>query len=138
MIVYERLIRFEDVDPAGIVYFGKHLTFAHEAMEEFFSALPGGYPELVMRRQVGFPAVDVRVQYHQPLRMGDRIRVEMTVQRLGRRSVTFHYAMKMVGTGVLAAEVTHIVVVSDLSALKSSEMPGDIRALLEQHRVAVG
>ncbi len=36
MIVLEREVRFEDVDPAQIVFFARFLSYAHEAMERFF------------------------------------------------------------------------------------------------------
>ena len=46
MIPYERPIRFDDVDAAGIVFFGRYAAFCHEAMEAFFDAVEGGYAYL--------------------------------------------------------------------------------------------
>ena len=48
VVVFERPIKFEDVDAAGIVFFARFVTYAHEAMEDFFSTLEGGYPRLII------------------------------------------------------------------------------------------
>ena len=39
MFVWERPIRFDEVDPAGIVFFARYANFAHEAIEGFFEDL---------------------------------------------------------------------------------------------------
>jgi 4-hydroxybenzoyl-CoA thioesterase len=69
MIVLEREVRFEDVDPAQIVFFARFLSYAHEAMERFFGELPGGYPRLIGERRVGMPAVHVESTFHVPVSM---------------------------------------------------------------------
>ena len=43
MIVHERAVRFEEVDAAGIVFFGRFMEYCHEAMERFFDGVPDGY-----------------------------------------------------------------------------------------------
>lgn len=45
MIALTRPIKFEDVD--AVVFFARYVTYAHEAMEHFFSAVDGGYPRLI-------------------------------------------------------------------------------------------
>ena len=67
MIVYERPVRFEDVDAANIVFFARFVTYAHEAMEHLFSRLDGGYPGLIVGRRVGFPAVHLDVAFAAPV-----------------------------------------------------------------------
>jgi 4-hydroxybenzoyl-CoA thioesterase len=133
MVVLDRPIRFEEVDAAGIVFFARYLGFAHDAMERFFGPLDGGYAHLVGARKIGFPAVRVETDYHAPARYGDVLRIETSVARLGNRSATLRYRMVRAADGVLACEVKHTVVVSDLVALKSVDMPADVRAVLEAH-----
>lgn len=133
MIALEREIRFEEVDPAQIVFFARFFSYAHEAMERFFAPLEGGYPRLIAERRVGLPAVHVEATFHSPLRYGDTVRIETTVARLGRRSATLRYRMFRKKDGVLAAEVRHTVVCSDMSAIASRDMPADVRSLFEAH-----
>jgi 4-hydroxybenzoyl-CoA thioesterase len=133
VIVFERPIKFEDVDAANIVFFARFLTYAHEAMEHFFGGLEGGYAGLIIGRRIGLPAVAVEMKFTSPVRYGDRLRIETTVAKLGNRSAGFRYRMVNAKTAALSAEVTHTVVTTDLRSLKSCEMPADVRALLLQH-----
>ena len=131
MIVFERPVRFQDVDPAGIVFFAHFATYAHEAMEAFFDPIDGGYADLIMRRRVGFPAVKVETEHFAPLRYGDVVRIETSVSRLGNKSAQFRYRFQCRGQRV--AEVLHTVVITDLDRMESREMPEDVRAILVAH-----
>lgn len=133
MMAFERPIRFEEVDAAHIVFFARFLSYGHEAMEHFFSPLEGGYARLTGTRQIGMPAVHVEMFFHSPLRYGDTMRIETSVMQLGKRSATFRYKMFQKEGGVLAAEVRHKVVCSDLAKIASCDMPPDVRALFEAH-----
>ena len=133
MIVFERPIKFEDVDAANIVFFARFGNYAHEAMEHFFGALDGGYARLIIERKVGLPAVHVEMSFTSPLRYGDTLRIETSVKKIGNRSAVLRYRMINARTSVLSADVTHTVVTTDLRALKSCDMPDDMRALLTQH-----
>jgi 4-hydroxybenzoyl-CoA thioesterase len=133
VIVFERPIKFEEVDAANIVFFARFVTYAHEAMEHFFSALPGGYAGLILERRVGFPAVHVEITFTAPARYGDVLRIETRVARLGNRSAVLWYRMHHVVSGRLACELKHTVVTTDLGTLRSCDMPADVRALLAQH-----
>ena len=127
MIRYTRHVRFEEVDAAGILFFARYLSYAHEAMEHFFVGLPGGYPGLIVGRHTGFPAVHVETDHRAPLRYGDVVTIETRCARLGRRSAVLEYVF-LRGDGVVAAVVRHTVVVSDLRTLTSIDMPADVRA----------
>ena len=133
MIVFERAIKFEEVDAAAIVFFARFVNYAHEAMEHFFSHVPGGYPGLIIGRRIGFPAVHIDASFTSPVRFGDVLRIETRVAKLGNRSAVFQYRMINVGSGSLAAELRHTVVTSDLRTITSCEMPADVRELLVQH-----
>jgi 4-hydroxybenzoyl-CoA thioesterase len=133
VVVFERPIKFEDVDAAGIVFFARFVAYAHEAMEHFFGALEGGYPKLIMERRVGLPAVHLDVSFKAPARYGDVLRIETTVDRVGNRSAVLRYRMFDASTGALTAEIAHTVVISDLRTITSCEMPGDLRARLVEH-----
>lgn len=133
MVVFERPIKFEDVDAAGIVFFARFATYAHEAMEHFFGTLPGGYPRLIMERRIGLPAVHLDCAYHAPARYGDTLRIETSVDRVGNRSAVLRYRMVHTGTEKLVAELVHTVVISDLRTITSCDMPEDVRARLLEH-----
>ncbi|WP_437579239.1 acyl-CoA thioesterase [Sorangium sp. So ce887] len=133
MVSLDRPIKFEDVDAANIVFFARFLNYAHEAMERFFAPLEGGYAGLILQRRIGLPAVRVEVDYAAPVRYGETLRIETSVVRIGRRSATLRYRMVRTHDGVLAAELRHTVVTTDLVQLASVPMPEDVRALLSAH-----
>jgi YbgC/YbaW family acyl-CoA thioester hydrolase len=138
MVVYERVVRFQEVDAAGLLYFPRFLSFAHEAMEELFAPLgEGGYVGLIRDRRVGLPAVHLETDFRAPVRYGDRIRVETAVERIGTRSLTLRHRFVRARDGVTAAVVRHTVVSTDLSTLKSCEMPADVRRVAEAHQEPV-
>jgi 4-hydroxybenzoyl-CoA thioesterase len=133
MVVLERPVRFDEVDAAGIVFFAQIVAYAHEAMEHFFEGLDGGYPALIVDRRIGVPAVKLEAEFSAPLRYGDRMRIETSVARVGKRSAELVYRFVRMRDGAACATLRHTVVVTDLDRLASCDMPGDVRAALEAH-----
>ncbi len=138
MRVYERPVRFEEVDAAQIVFFPRFLGYCHEAMEHLFGDVEGGYVHLVRDRKIGVPAVHIECDFKSPLRYGDVARIETTVEKLGRTSVSFRYAISRLGDGAPVASILHVCALSDLVALKAIPIPDDVRAALEPHVVPRG
>ncbi len=135
MIVHERAVKFEDIDAAGIVFFGKFLNYLHDGMEAFFGGLDGGYSGLINKRRVGFPAVDVHVSYQSPLRFGDVVLLEVETLRLGNHSTTFRQRLVRKSDGVRCAVAELTVVCTLLDEMRSCDMPPDVRALLKKHLI---
>ena len=135
--VYERPIRFDELDPAGVVFFGRYAHLAHEAIERFFDDLEGGYPGLVNARHIGLPIVHLEADFRAPLRYGDAIRIETACTKLGTTSATLRHEMKNAATFDLCAVVGMIVATTDLRTFRSCPMPADVRAHLEHHLKAV-
>lgn len=133
MIAYERPVRFDEVDPAGIVFFARFMNYAHEAMENFFSDIEGGYAGLIQTRKIGFPTVRLEADFKIPLRYGDRLRVETSCGKLGSTSATFVHEMRNAASGALCAVVQHVVVTVTLGILKPCPMPDDVRAKFQAH-----
>lgn len=133
MIRIERPVRFEEVDAAGLLFFPIFAAYAHEAMAAFFGELTGGYPELILGRRFGLPAVAMTSEFRSPLRFGDVAEVEARVARLGNRSVSFDYRFRRKSDGAVVATMAHTVVATDLVSVRSCPMPADVRAILERH-----
>lgn len=134
MIVHERAVHFQEVDAAGIVFFGRFMDYCHDAMDRFFDGVPGGYVGLITKRRLGFPAVHVDAKWSSPLRYGDTMRIEVTVLKVGTTSCTFRYRFVRAGDGVEVATIEHVTVCSTLDTLQKTPLPDDCRALLESHR----
>jgi 4-hydroxybenzoyl-CoA thioesterase len=133
MQLYRRPVRFEDVDAARLVFFARFFHYAHEATESFFSGVEGGYEGLIMQREIGFPVVKVDAAFHAPLRYGDAVEIETRTLRLGNRSATLGFRLIRAADRALSAEIAHSVVMTDLRAVASCDMPDDVRAVLVAH-----
>jgi 4-hydroxybenzoyl-CoA thioesterase len=93
--VYTTPVRFADVDHAGIVYYPRFFHYFHVAFEELWRARlgPHAYSELIDRDRIGFPAVRAECDFVAPLRFGDAADIEVSVARLGGKSITFRYVV---------------------------------------------
>lgn len=133
MLVTRRFVGFHEVDAAGLVFFPHFLTYAHEAMEQLFASLPGGYVALILERRIGLPAVHVEADYKAPLVYGEWTRIETSVVHLGNRSLVIRYRFVRERDETLSAVIRHTVVVTDLDEKKSCPMPDDVRRVAEVH-----
>lgn len=135
--VFTTPVRFADVDHAGIVYYPRFFHYFHLAFEELFRVRLGAraYVELLDNQRVGFPAVRAEADYQAPLAFGDTAEIELTVARLGRASITFHYkvwrAAEPGRERVLSADGKVVTATVDLAKFKSVPVPDEIRALLD-------
>lgn len=134
MFRYTTPVRFADVDHAGIVYFPRFFDYFHVAFEELWRARLGGhaYRELIDRDRVGFPAVRAECEFLAPLRFGDTVDIDVSVARLGGKSITFHYQMFRVGEPrVRCADGRVVCAVVDLAKFAAIAVPERVVDLLK-------
>jgi 4-hydroxybenzoyl-CoA thioesterase len=130
---YTHRVRLEEVDAAGIVFFAHYFRFCHDAMAALLEGLEGGYRGLIIDRRLGLPAVHAEADFAAPLRFGDDARIAVVVERLGTSSVSLRFQLERASDALHVATVRHVLVMSDLVALRSVPLTEDLRALLEQH-----
>lgn len=135
---YATPVRFADVDHAGIIYFPRFFHLFHMAFEELWRARigPKAYVELLDRDRIGFPAVHAACDFRSPLRFGDTAEIELSVAKLGVKSITFHYRVfRQPSTPdearTLCADGKVVCAVTDLSRFVSVPVPERVIALLE-------
>jgi acyl-CoA thioesterase FadM len=134
VFVVEQLIRFSHCDPASIVYYPAFFDLQHAAAEDFYRDAAGcGLPELIGKRGIGTPTVSLHSQFLKPLRMGDTLRWAIRVLKLGRASVTLHYAGMKDGEKHL--EITQTIAFMDLASHRAVPIPEDLRPRIEDYLV---
>ncbi len=120
---YPFTVRFADVDHAGIVYYPVFFHYFHVAFEELFRDRMGAaaYLKLLDEDKVGFPAVHSECDYKAPLRFSDRAETEVSLEKLGTKSVTLRYRVRRLGgeEDVLCAEGLVTCAVTDLSEFRA-------------------
>lgn len=132
-------VRFADVDHAGIVYYPVFFHYFHLALEALFSERVGArsYAKLLDQERVGLPHVSSHCDFFAPLRFGDSIEIEMSVEKLGQSSVTFRYRVYRCADedrpeAVLAAEGTNVCATVDLEAFRAVAIPEPLRAVFAE------
>ncbi len=119
------LVRFGDLDAAGIAYYPNLVNFLHEAFEDFFAGHVGRpYPE-VFRAGLGFPTVRVEMEFLSPVHYGDHVQIEVTVEKVGRSSVQLRYDASVAGRPVFWARNTAVVV--EMATFRSVPLPEWLR-----------
>ena len=132
MFSYATPVRFADVDHAGIVYYPRFFHYFHLAFEELWRAKigPQAYSQIIDRDRVGFPAVHAECDFKAPLKFGDTAAIEVTIPRLGTKSITFRYRVFRAEDRVLCAEGQVICAVVDLSRFAAVAIPEHVTAML--------
>ena len=126
----ERLIRFSDCDPAGIVFYPQYFVMLNGLVEDWFNdALGIGYAAMVMERRIGVPTVRLEVDFQAVSRLGDRVELALQVDRLGGRSLTLALACRGADGG-LRMSMRQVLVTTSLATHRAVEIPSDIRAAI--------
>ena len=133
----ERLIRFSDCDPAGIVFYPQYFVMFNGLVEDWVNdALGIGYRALVIERRIGLPTVRLEADFTAVSRMGDTLVLALEVERLGSRSLTL--ALRCTGHGGEARMAMRQVLVStSLESHRAIEIPADLRAAIARTTRAV-
>lgn len=133
---YERLLQWSECDPAGIIFFPHYARWMVEGVNLMFLALgidPNGVTESGAQR--GLPSTGFKTQFHAPALLHDQIIHEIAVTRIGRKSLSFTHRFIRDQKVLADAEEVRVWAESDPGGLRTVEIPGDIRALLESDKL---
>lgn len=127
----ERTIRFSHCDPAGIVFFPQYLVMVNDLNEEWVGELLGApYAELIGRRRTGLPTVSLQCEFSAVSRMGERVALGLSVERLGRKSITLRHGCRLGDESRMVAR--QVLVTTDLDTHRAIDIPADLRAAIER------
>lgn len=133
--VRERLIRFSDCDPAGIVFYPQYFVMFNGLVEDWVEeGLGVGYRRMIVERRIGLPTVRLEAEFRAVSRMGDRVRLQLAVKRLGGRSLTLD--LRCMGRAAdggeeLRMRVEQVLVTTSLETHRSIEVPADLRSAID-------
>jgi 4-hydroxybenzoyl-CoA thioesterase len=136
MFSYATPVRFADIDHAGIVYYPRFFHYFHLAFEELWRSRigPQAYSDIIDRDRIGFPAVRAECDFKAPLKFGDTAEIEVTIPRLGTKSITFRYRVYRAAvtgrTRTLCAEGQVVCAVVDLAKFAAVAIPERVNDML--------
>ena len=126
--VSERRVDFPMVDLAKIVYYPRFWDMAHRFYEESGECSCGlHYNEILSSHNIAFPLVHSEAQFIHPISYGDTVHCTITVPRIGKTSIHWHYEFRN-QEGVLCWIADQVTVCTDMRAVESKlEVPGWMR-----------
>ncbi len=122
-------VYYEDTDFGGVVYYANYLKFMERARTEWLRALGFEQTELITAHEIMFVVRRVAVEYLQPARFNDELRVVSTVKHFGQCRIVF--AQNIVRDNLLVGGETEVACVSSLS-FKPVKIPDNLLLALEQ------
>ncbi|MCZ0971720.1 thioesterase family protein [Streptomyces albulus] len=129
--VREKKVYFHHCDPAGVVFFAQYLVFVNEMVQEWFEVgLAVDYAGLLRERRIGMPTARLECDFLAPSRMGDTLRLALSVDRTGTSSCR----LRLVGTGPdpsdVRVRITALLVCTSLDSHRSVPLPDDVRTAM--------
>ena len=124
--IYEVPVRFHDIDFAGIVFFARIFYFAHDANEAWLCSLGCHLEVPVVKRGYALPFVHAEADYHEPIRGGQSIMVEVEPIAVGKTSYTLRSRL-CAASGRCHATVTTVQVSADPVTRQPQPLPEGLR-----------
>jgi 4-hydroxybenzoyl-CoA thioesterase len=127
----QRLVRFSDCDPAGMVFYPQYFVMLNGLVEDWFTqGLQVDYARFLGERRLGLPMASLQCDFKLPSRMGDMIALQLRLLRLGRRSLTLDIRCTGAATdgvpGTLRWHAQAVIVTTSLAHDGSIPIPDDV------------
>ena len=127
-----RRVEFGDTDMAGIVHFANFFRYMEAAETDFLRARGLSVAWERGGQRYGFPRVSVACDFVKPARFEDVLAVAVTVEKVGRKSVSYRHDFTLHGEPVATGRVTAVFCLKGPNGeLESVDIPPDVRAVLE-------
>jgi YbgC/YbaW family acyl-CoA thioester hydrolase len=127
-----RRVEFGDTDMAGIVHFANFLRYMEAAETDFLRVRGLTVAWEKSGQRYGFPRVSAACDYVRPARFEDVLTIAVTVEKVGRKSVSYRHDFTLAGEPIATGRVTAVCCLKGpRGELTSVDIPADVRAVLE-------
>jgi 1,4-dihydroxy-2-naphthoyl-CoA hydrolase len=126
-------VRMHDTDMAGVIFFANQFRFAHDALEDFVESEGFSFEDVFHKNDFVFLVVHAEADYLAPLRVGQSLEVEVSVERIGTTSFTVFYRILDKRSQNLVGTVKTIHVTLDRNTREKIAIPQTFREILEKH-----
>lgn len=125
--ILTRRLRWADTDATGYFHFARLFEVVEEAETDLLRT--AGYPVDIQSSPYRLPRVHVECEWRRGIRHDEEYRLQMTVGRLGRTSITYDFVVDVRGEVAARGSMT-VVFIRDGTPV---EIPADLRAALATH-----
>lgn len=123
-------IRFEDADPAGIVFYPRAIALAHGVVEDLIRKTELGWHGWFENHGLAAPVRHAEADFLAPIRAGETLRARAWVEKLGETSGTF--VVEFLGKeGETRARVRTVHVLVDRKTKQPVALTPEVRRALE-------
>ncbi|MBX9677993.1 MAG: acyl-CoA thioesterase [Gemmataceae bacterium] len=127
-----RRVDFCDTDMVGIVHFANYFRYMEFAEVEFLRSLGLSVKLLHQEVPIGFPRVSVGCDYIRPLRFDDVVDIDVAIERIGSKSISYRFAFTLAGQPIATGRSTAVCCrMAEEQKMESMEIPEEIRKLLQ-------
>ena len=128
----DKLIRFHHCDPAGIVFYPQYFVLFNELVEDWFNeGLGVDFARFHVEDGIGVPMASIACRFSSPSKVGEMLRLSLSVNRIGKSSLELNVTGKSRDTVRVQATLT--VVFASLKNHRSVPISDDMRARLERY-----
>jgi len=120
-------VRYYEADAQGILFNATYLAFFDTCIVEYLRVLPFDFLSQKAKTNTDFHVVRALVEYAAPVRYDEEIEIGTKIEKLGRSSITFKFAIFGKGESNVRSTGEVVWVNADQTTHKSAPLPEDLR-----------
>ena len=126
-----RRVTFRDTDAAGIVHFYVYFNYMEEAEHELLRNLGTSVVTSDAEGVISWPRVAVACEYRGALKFEDEVEIQVRVERLGEKSVSYVFEFAKEGKEIARGKITAVCCrIQEGAPPRSIAIPAEIAAKL--------
>jgi acyl-CoA thioester hydrolase len=125
-----RRVEFADTDMAGIIHFTAFFRYMEEAEHAFLRSLGLSVVMQWEGQSLAFPRVAASCDFVRPARFEDLLDVEVTLARIGGKSLTYEIAFRLHGKTAATGKLSAVCCRMLSGGIESITLPEGLRARL--------
>jgi len=103
-----RRVEFRDTDAAGIVHFSVYFNYMEEAEHALLRSLGTSVVTSDAEGPISWPRVAAACEFRGALRFEDEFEIQVRIERLGEKSVTYNFEFAKDGKELARGKITAV------------------------------
>ena len=129
---YSSRVSWVDTDALAVVHFSNYFRYFERAEQEFYMQTGRKQEDVMKQLGLAFPRVEAHCTYESPLRFGDSVETELSLDNIADKSVRFSFEIRNVSTGKRSAKGSMTLVCVNTETWKGTQIPSQVRELFQQ------
>jgi 1,4-dihydroxy-2-naphthoyl-CoA hydrolase len=131
MYTYHTSLKLHQTDAAGLLFFSRVFELAYDAFHEFMEENDFGLGRIILQESFLLPIVHAEADYILPLHVGDKLEIRITLEKIGRSSVTTGYTILRSGQLAGSMKIIHVAIAKETGA--KIAIPESLKKVLQPY-----